>query len=233
MLCIKTGMPVEADIARIHSKDSLVLSGIQTVEMLQKNVPNDCTGIMSFGMCGGLRPGSPVVGQTLIASYLVGPNDETYSPDEHWVRRLFGQTYAYVQPWFSNGQFNTADTPAQRAAIYSSSRAWCIDDESLDVARFAKTRGIPFVILRNVSDQWNDDVSIAATLLNSSGGVNPWQVFKAVITDPIDLIRIGRAYGCARRAECCRGSNWAELSSLLTLVAFACAGHFKRSPHVT
>ena len=72
--------------------------------------------------------------------------------------------------------------------------AWCIDDESLAVAKFAKARKIPFVILRNVSDQWNDDVSITATLLTAGGGVNPWAVFKAVVEDPVTMIEIGRNY---------------------------------------
>lgn len=197
MLCIKVGMVPEFNIAKTHAAPgTVILSGIQTVETLQKNVPANCTGIMSFGMCGGISPALPVVGETVIASHLLGPNGEYYYPDAAWNDRLYAKTKARVQTYYSNGKFNTANTPAQREAIYraSGNTAWCIDDESLAVAQFARIRKIPFTILRNVSDQWDDDVSITATLLNSSGGVDPWQVFKAVVSEPIYMIEIGRAY---------------------------------------
>ena len=194
-LVIKTGMQSEADVATAHAApDVLVLTGVQTTEDLQRAVPPTCTAILSFGLCGGLRPVRPVVGQTLIASHLSGPQGDIYAPDPAWNHRLFTATHAYTQPWYSNGAYNTANTPAQRAALYAQTAAWCVDDESLAVARFAKAFGIPFAILRTVSDQWDEDVSITATMLTASGGINIWSVIKGAVSDPAALIRIGREY---------------------------------------
>jgi nucleoside phosphorylase len=195
MLCIKTGMLPEKQIALAHAgADVIVLSGIQTVETLDKIVPGSCTGILSFGLCGGLRQTLPVVGQTLIASRLVGPNDEIYEPDRDWNHRLFLKTHAYTQCWYSNGTFNTSNTPTQRASIWRATFAWCVDDESLAVAQFARARGIKFTILRTVSDAWDDDVSITSNLLNSKGGVDVWQVIKAATSNPSTMIKIWRDY---------------------------------------
>jgi nucleoside phosphorylase len=185
----------EEQLFRAHAPAGVsVLSGIQTVDDLQRLVPRECTGILSAGLCGGLRPDRPVVGQTLIASNLIGPDDESYQPDKDWNHRLFMVTHAYTQCWFSNGQFNSANTPEQRAAIYHKTYAWCIDDESLAVAQFAKARGIKFAILRTVSDAWNDDVSVTSSLLNKNGGVNIWEVIKAMTSEPTIMIKIWRDY---------------------------------------
>ena len=208
----------EYEIARTHAAPgTLILTGIQTVEKLQANVPASCSTIMSFGMCGGISPTLPIVGQTLIASHLVGPIGELYLPDRAWIDRLYAKTKSYVQPWYSSGKFNEANTPEQRAKIYRWTNCWCIDDESLAVAQFAKARKIPFAIVRNVSDQWNDDVSITATLLTADGGVNPWAVFKAVISNPEAMIEIGRDYEkCKTELNVAAVQIGPSFSSLLT-----------------
>jgi hypothetical protein len=196
MLCVKTGMRNEYDLAKRYALGALVLTGIQTLEDLEKNVPASCRAIMSFGMCGGLRPFTPLVGQTVLASYLIGPRSEVYSTDYEWNSRLISKLKGanLVGPYYSSGKFNEADTPAQKAGIYVRTRAWCIDDESLFVAQFAQARGIPFVIARNVSDQWDDDVSVTASIMDDKGKPKPWEVAKAFLRQPRTLLKIGGAY---------------------------------------
>jgi hypothetical protein len=195
MFCIKTGMKNESDVAMKYAAPSaLVLTGIQMVEDLEKSVPKDCEAIMSFGMCGGLRPAAPIVGQTIIASRLIGPDGETYEVDHAWKQRLFETTRFFVQPYYSSGRYNEANTPAQRATLYGRTGAWCVDDESLWVARFAKARNIPFVIARNCSDQWDQDVSVTSAMLTSKGGVDLVAIFKGVVTSPITMGRIALSY---------------------------------------
>lgn len=195
MLTIKTGMTTEADVARAYAaKDVLVLSGVLDVEGLQKAVPASCTGILSFGLCGGLRPNLPAVGQTLIATQLLAPGGWVYQPDIAWIKRLFAATHAYCQPWFSSGVFNQANTPAQRGALYAQYGAWAIDDESFFVAQFAKGRGIPFVVMRTVSDAWDDNVSITSNILTANGGVDVFSVLSDLAADPAEMIGIWRDY---------------------------------------
>jgi adenosylhomocysteine nucleosidase len=201
MLCIKTGMKNEYDLAkRYASADTLVLTGIQTLENLLANVPKSCKAIMSFGMCGGLRP-DVLVGQTVIASYLVDPHGATYVCDMYWRDRICTKTQHRTQlPYYSSGKFNEANTPAQRAAIYTKTNAWCIDDESLFVAQFAMRREIPFIIARNVSDQWNDDVSITSDILDAQGRPKPMAVASALFKSPLSLIKIGMNYQRSQNA---------------------------------
>jgi adenosylhomocysteine nucleosidase len=194
MLCVKTGMRNEYDLAKRYALGALVLTGIQTLADLEKNVPKTCTGIMSFGMCGGLRPGEPTVGQTVFASQLIGPQG-TFLCNYEWNYRLCEKVSGAISaPYYSSGEFNQADTPAQRATIYARTRAWCVDDESLFVAQFARARNIPFVIARNVSDQWDDDVSVTASILDDKGKPKPLEVLSALLRQPITLVKIGLAY---------------------------------------
>ena len=201
MICLKTGMMNEYQVATKYAvTGTLILTGIKTVADLDCEVLPECEAIMSFGMCGGLRPKLPIVGQTVIATRLIGPNGEAYECDLAWRRKLFAITNYYAQPYYSSGLFNQANTPAQRAALYAQTNAWCIDDESLWVAQFAAKRNIPFAIMRNVSDAWNDDVSITSNILNASGGIDPMAVLKAVVTEPVNMVKIGIHYEISQRA---------------------------------
>ena len=193
MLVVKTGMQNEYEIAIAHAAPTVrVLTGIQTLADLEQNAAG-ATAIISFGMCGGLKPGLPVVGQTIIAWPLITPAG-TYKPDEGWVKRLFAKTHAYCQPYLSSGLFNTAETPAQRAQLFEKWGAWAIDDESIYVAQFAQAKNIPFAVIRNVSDAADDNVSITSNTLKASGGINPLAVIADLVEDPEEMIAIGRDY---------------------------------------
>ncbi len=201
-LVIKTGMQPEANVARASAaKGTLILAGIQTLADLRKNVPRDCGAIISFGLAGGLTAGDArhplVVGQTIIADKLLTP-DGIYLPDPEWRRRLFARTKAYEHVWWSSGIFNTADTPAQRKTLFDQSGAWVIDDESIFVGQFASERGIPFAIMRTISDGADDTVPPAArNALNSNGNANIAEVLMSTLSDPAqlpDLIRIWREF---------------------------------------
>lgn len=171
-LCIKTGMTSEEQTAKqIASWDTLVLVGQYTLTNFLMKVPNTVAGILSFGLCGGLSPGLPV-GGVVIASKLI-TNDTTYEPGYDWTERLCQCCGVQSVPYYSTGQFNLADTPPQRAALFQQTGAHAIDDESGPVAEFAKRRGIPFAILRVVSDAWDDTVPLAArNALNPDGTSN-------------------------------------------------------------
>lgn len=195
MFALKVGMINEYHIACKYAlPGTTVLSGVLRVADLHKKVPLTCKGIISFGMCGGLRPKLPVVGQTVIASALIGPDGKRYMADLHWKQRLFKETKFYVQDYYSSGMFNTASTPDQRAKLWRDTGAWCIDDESWDVVQFALERGIPWAIMRNCSDAWSDDVSITSNILSAGGGADPMAVLKDVVEDPEDMVKIGIHY---------------------------------------
>lgn len=205
MLYVRTGMKPELEIAQAHFKTAKFISGKQNLESLDLQVGKDCTAIASFGMCGGIRPAYPVVGQTLIATELIGPAGEFYQCDPDWNHRIFLWTRAYMERWYSNGQYDTCNNEAERQAAYAKTLAWCIDDESLCVAQLAKARNIPFVIVRTVSDAFLDDVSITSKILNDEGDVDIVTLLKKIAEDLKDpagpeaaFIKIWRNYNLCK-----------------------------------
>lgn len=171
-LAIKTGMSSEDFIAKeVASEDTVFLTGLMTVTGFQVNLPLTVTGILSFGMCGGLAPGLPV-GSVCVASVLIDGNT-IYRPNSLWTARLANAVGVKPVPYFSTGQFNLADTPEQRADLWAKYGCSAIDDESAAMAQFAKERGIPFAIMRVVSDAWDDTVPLAARqAINPDGSTN-------------------------------------------------------------
>ncbi len=186
MLVIKVGMQPEADIARSFFPEAQVLSGAMTPIQLEQRAYWTATKIVSFGLCGGLKPGVKV-GEALIAAHLRTP-EGTFDTGNHGV------------PWFSDGKFNQANTPAQREYIYKHTGAWAIDDESYSVAIVAARRKIPFSIARVVSDQWDQDVQFTANLLSPTGGINFGNVTAAVLKHPLAMLRIWNDYNTSMKA---------------------------------
>ncbi|HEX4409648.1 MAG TPA: hypothetical protein VH206_12830 [Xanthobacteraceae bacterium] len=186
-LVIKTGMTVEQQIARKYAAEGiLVLTGAFTPETLDQAVPQDCKAILSLGVCGGLAD-SALIGQAFICSTLVTPDGE-FEADVDWRRRLFGATRYYECHWWSSGNFNTANTVAERAALVKQTGCAVIDDETFAVAAVAKKRGIAFQALRTVSDGAEDNLPPAVVnALNPDGSDNLYSVIASVAQDPTQI----------------------------------------------
>lgn len=185
-LWIKTGMDVEDRVAKTYAaKDVLVLTGEYTADQLAALRPQNCSGIVSFGLCGGLWTGAQI-GQAFIYDTIVTPT-ASFACDAAWRRRLFAATKYYEAHCWSSGDFNTANTVEERAALYSRTRCQVIDDESFAVAEFASRLGVPLMGLRVVSDGAEDDLPPAVLdALNSNGTTNIWDVVDSLFTEPID-----------------------------------------------
>lgn len=209
MLCIKTGMDAEynavtdmLDASGYFASDIKVLKGIWTEDSLATLLGSDCEGIISVGLCGGLCPGPkpalPLVGKCYLAGQLVCPApDKSFSPDMVWTARLAVKTKAEVVKWWSSGQFNTADDVSSRTAIWQTTGAEIIDDESYAVAQFAAHRGIPFAIARVVSDTCTaaDNIPPAArNALTKTGGVDIFEVIVSVLKDMDQLPALERIW---------------------------------------
>lgn len=197
MLVVKTGMQSEADVASsVVAPGTFVLAGQHTPEQLQALIPTNCDAIMSFGLCGGLAPQAEIA-QVFLCTTLVTP-DGSFEADKDWIVRLFARTKLYAQHWYSTGVYNEANTPEQRAAIFNQTGAWVIDDESYSVAIFAKQRGIPFTIMRSVSDGYADTVPPAAdNAINPDGSFNLWSLLTSLASDPgqiAGLIKMASQY---------------------------------------
>ena len=187
VLTIKTGMVIEQAIAQKYvAPGTLVLTGEFTTDGLDAAVPQDCKAILSLGVCGGLAPEAQI-GQAFIYDRVVTPN-QTFTCDSGWRKRLFAATRYYERGCWSDGQFNTANDPTQRAALYQKTNCWVIDDESFAIAQFAAKRQIAFIGLRTVSDGAQDSLPPAIiNALNPNGTDNLYQVILSVVQDPLQI----------------------------------------------
>ena len=185
MLTIKTGMQAEYDIARQFANPAVqVLTGIQTAADLNTNVPQTCTGIISFGLCGELS--GEVIGQAFIYDLIKTPTGD-FTPDPTWRKRLFAATKYYECHCWSSDQFNTANTVVERAQLYAQTGCKVIDDETYAVAQFATMRKIPFIGLRVVSDGAEDNLPPAViNALNPNGTDDVEAVVRSLWDEPID-----------------------------------------------
>ena len=186
---IKTGMTVEQQIGQKYAAPgTLVLTGIYTADALESVVPHECEAILSLGVCGGLAPAAQI-GQAFIYDRIVTGlgNEQTYLCNVGWRKRLFSATKYYERGCWSDGSFNTANTPAQRAQLYTQSNCWVIDDESNAVAIFAAKRGIACIGVRTVSDGTISKLPPAIlNALNPNGTDNLWAVIQSLFAEPID-----------------------------------------------
>jgi nucleoside phosphorylase len=75
------------DERRILAKSSaLVLCGAAATARLDSQVPANCTGILSFGVCGALSPGLRVGDLALGGTVMDGK--EVHPADHQWLVRL-------------------------------------------------------------------------------------------------------------------------------------------------
>lgn len=218
MLTVVCGMPQEAAIAKAAFPASVpILSGTAKLN-LSSLVPADCDRILSFGLCGGLAP--PLgIGAVVAATTLTDGAGNVAAADARWTKAIVAAARDAVTPsmrdvgeqydlapatwnagfqacaWYSSGILDQADTAVQRAQLLVKTGAWAIDDESFYVAKLAAARGIPFAIVRSVSDDAGETLPLAArgAIMNADGSANINYLLRSLAADPsqtFDLFKI-------------------------------------------
>jgi adenosylhomocysteine nucleosidase len=207
MIGVLTGLEDEAKIIGPTSGSVVSLCGARARDSLQTLLPPDITGIVSFGVCGGLSP-KVQVGDLVFGTF-VTDGKNVYQADQEWFYQMAGRlTFPHHGARVYSGGEIAGDTPAERDHLHSAMRAWTVDDESVAVARLAASRGIPFAVVRSVSDDYLETVPPASkNATNPDGTSNVDAVLNALKQHPeqiFDLIKIGfnfeRALGTLRGA---------------------------------
>jgi len=152
---------------------------------LQRAFAQRVAGVVSFGLCGALDPALRV--GDLVVGRAVATEDEVFDADLAWVERL-----GAALPTATVGRFARADRPVasadEKAQLRERTGAAATDLESHVAATIARRFGVPFVVLRAVSDAANRTLPHAAQVgLGSDGrpaigpvlkslGRSPWQL---------------------------------------------------------
>ncbi|MDB5416133.1 MAG: Phosphorylase [Rubritepida sp.] len=167
-------------------------------------LPDDVTGVLSFGIAGGLAP-TVAPGDLFIATALLTPS-ESFAADPRWLADLSHRTLA--TPGILAASDVLLSSVQAKQALHRATQAMAVDMESGVAARFAASRGVPFAALRSVADGPEDILPRAAAVgLNPDGSVAPLRVLAALARHPLELpalIRLARssakAHAALRRA---------------------------------
>jgi adenosylhomocysteine nucleosidase len=142
-------------------------------------------GVVSFGLCGALDPAIKV-GELVIGEAVTDAAD-SYDADAEWIARI-----AALLPEAKIGRFARAERPvasaADKAELRQRTGAIAVDLESFPVAKLARWFGVPFAVIRAVSDAADRALPPAAQVGLGADGrpaigpvfaslkSNPWQI---------------------------------------------------------
>ena len=158
-------------------------------------------GIVSLGLAGGLAP-LPKVGDALIGTHVV-TDREHYACDPGWskvLRTKLTEAHSVV--------IAGVDEPAMhmgaKKELFRDTGAHAVDMESHIAARFAHERGIPFVVLRVLSDDCHRTLPPAALeRLSLKGKPRLFAILRSVWREPSqlgELMRTASEAGTAFKA---------------------------------
>lgn len=164
--------------------------------------------MLSFGLAGalapGLQPGDLVIGSAVLAA------GARFECDPEWRTRLVATFHSTAAPSASGDERDketlvfAADrmitAAAEKQALHASTGAAIVDMESADVARAASAHGLPFAVIRAVSDSADQTLPKAVLSgMRPDGGMNLAGVLASLARDPRQLPALIRAGAEAER----------------------------------
>lgn len=162
-----------------------------------------CTGLVSFGLAGGLDA-MIAPGRIVLADKVIGPGGKSYATDTEWAMKV--QAAMETPP--ENGPVVGSDfaltDPKQKTALQKSTGAIAVDMESHGVAQAAEDLGLPLLVIRAVGDPAGRAVpEIALEGLGADGKTHAWPVIVALAKQPTALpalINVARDSAAGMRA---------------------------------
>ena len=154
-------------------------------------------GIMSYGMCGALADGL-VIGDWVIGERLSGAVDVACDPD--WAAALVAKLPgSRLGGYFADGRM--IDTVSEKLALGERHDALAVDMESHVAAAVAAERGLPFAVLRCVSDGARHLLPHAITVsMRADGGVDAKAMLRSLASRPGQAADVARTSAGFMRA---------------------------------
>ena len=160
-------------------------------------VARGVTGLVSFGLAGGLDPALPA--GTLLVPRAVRLDDRLVPVDAALARAL-GGTSAHTILCGTT----VAATPADKALLWRATGCAAIDLETGAVAAVAQRHGLPFAVLRAICDPAGRKLPPAAlAAITARGTIGIGRVLASLLAHPRQLpalLTLARDAAAARRA---------------------------------
>jgi adenosylhomocysteine nucleosidase len=150
------------------------------------------TGVVG-ALSTGLKPGDLVLSDRIMMMLADGRADEQAVSDEHV--RAAGRSLAMAGIEYSTGAILTSHrvlaTGAEKRRAKESTGAIAVDMETAAIAAEAAARGIPFIAIRAVLDEVDDEV-VGAEMADEDGNVRPMAATSYLIRNPATMLKLPR-----------------------------------------
>ena len=200
------GMPDERRIlTKALRPGTVILSGTDKLSLPTNKLLDGCTRLVCMGVCGGLAP-DLVVPDIALATAVLDHAGAGMPTDPGWNSAAI--SYAakaglklHPVPYYSSGMMDEADTQSQRAYLFKKYGTHAIDDESRYVVAEAVRRGIPFNVVRPLSDDWRETLPLSSTgpIMNRDGSANIDYLLRSLGQDQgaesVSLFQVASDYG--------------------------------------
>lgn len=173
------------------------------------------TGVVG-ALSSGLKPGDLVLSDRILKSDGDGQTAEQVIAVSDSHLRAVGRSLASAGIAYSTGAILTSHrvlaTGAEKRRAKESTGAIAVDMETAAIAAEAATRGLPFVAIRAVLDEVDDEV-VGAEMADADGNVRPLAATSYLIRNPATMLKLPKMIRNLSRAT-------AAIADALTAIAY-------------
>ena len=186
-----TGLAFEARIAAgRHTRAICSGDGSMLAASIACAVTEDCRGLISFGIAGGLSPdlrtGTCVVGSTIVSE------TTQVATDRNWSRALL-QLIPDAVHGAIFGAATVVSHPEAKRDLHASTGALAVDNESHVVASVAAARGLPMAAVRIIMDPATRELPRAAlAAVRPNGTIDLATLIRSMMREPRELHMLRR-----------------------------------------
>ncbi len=213
MLGLVVGLAAEARIARLLGCPVAIGGGgaAGAARAAQDLARQGVTGLVSFGLAGGLAP-DLLPGAILVPDSVIGEGGMRWAADAALSARLGQPAGALL------AVPDIVATATTKARLWRDTGALAADIESGAVAACAAEFGLGFAVLRVVCDPAGRDLPPAAiTALDAAGRIRTGALLRSLARHPtqlVALVALGRDAAAARSALLARVRSLGSLAAL-------------------
>ncbi len=152
------------------------------------------TGVVG-ALSSGLKPGDLVLSDRVLTTHADGQVAEQVTAVDDAHIRAVGRSLAIAGIAYSTGAILTSHrvlaTGAEKRRAKQSTGAIAVDMETAAIAAEAAARGIPFVAIRAVLDEVDEEI-VGAAMADQDGNVRPLVATSYLIRNPATMLKLPR-----------------------------------------
>jgi adenosylhomocysteine nucleosidase len=200
-LGVVTGLQSEAKL--VAGLPLRVISGGGQAEVTRRKIDTliaqGVRGLISFGIAGGLDPALHT-GDLVISATVVDAEGQHYAGSPAWLEQALG-----LLPSCAAGHVYAGDriveTTAEKHRLFTTCNALAADMESHHMARAAERHGLPFLVIRAVSDTARETLPAGlAAGVDADGGTRILPILAGLATGRLGLAAVMQAGRSASKA---------------------------------